>query len=82
MSIAEIVNLAQAILVVGAVIVMMTRLGAKDHALTTTISTVEKLSRIVTNLAEVVARIDARSDHAESDIQEIKRRLERLEHGG
>jgi tRNA C32,U32 (ribose-2'-O)-methylase TrmJ len=82
MSIAEIVNLAQAILVVGAVIVMMTRLGAKDHALTTTISTVEKLSRIVTNLAEVVARIDARSDHAESDIQEIKRRLERLERGG
>jgi len=81
MSIAEIVNLAQAILVVGAVIVMMTRLGAKDHALTTTISTVEKLSRIVTNLAEVVARIDARSDHAESDIQEIKRRLERLERG-
>jgi len=82
MSIAEIVNLAQAILVVGAVIVMMSKLGAKDHALTTTISTVEKLSRIVTNLAEVVARIDARSDHAESDIQEIKRRLERLERGG
>ena len=81
MSIAEIVNLAQAILVVGAVIVMMSKLGAKDHALTTTISTVEKLSRIVTNLAEVVARIDARSDHAESDIQEIKRRLERLERG-
>lgn len=82
MSIAEIVNLAQAILVVGAVVVMMSKLGAKDHALTTTISTVEKLSRIVTNLAEVVARIDARSDHAESDIQEIKRRLERLERGG
>lgn len=82
MSIAEIVNLAQAILVVGAVIVMMSKLGAKDHALTTTISTVEKLSRIVTNLAEVVARIDARSDHAENDIQEIKRRLERLERGG
>jgi len=81
MSIAEIVNLAQAILVVGAVIVMMSKLGAKDHALTTTISTVEKLSRIVTNLAEVVARIDARSDHAENDIQEIKRRLERLERG-
>jgi len=82
MTMPEIVNLAQAILVVGAVIVMMSKLGAKDHALTTTISTVEKLSRIVTNLAEVVARIDARSDHAESDIQEIKRRLERLERGG
>jgi len=82
MTMPEIVNLAQAILVVGAVIVMMTRLGAKDQALTTTISTVEKLSRIVTNLAEVVARIDARHDHAESDIQEIKRRLERLERGG
>jgi len=81
MTMPEIVNLAQAILVVGAVIVMMSKLGAKDHALTTTISTVEKLSRIVTNLAEVVARIDARSDHAESDIQEIKRRLERLERG-
>lgn len=79
MTVGEIVNLAQAILVVGAVVVMVARLGGKEQALTTTVQTVEKLSRIVTNLAEVVARIDVRVDHEEEAIAEIKRRLERLE---
>lgn len=79
MTVGEVVNLAQAILVVGAVVVMVARLGGKEQALTTTVQTVEKLSRIVTNLAEVVARIDVRVDHEEEAIAEIKRRLERLE---
>lgn len=75
----EVMQVVQTIAIIGGLIVMVAKLGGREQMLKDATANIRELREIVTSLATTVTQLATRHEATERALDEIRRRLERLE---
>ncbi len=75
----EAMQALQTIAIVGGIVIMVAKLGGREQLLRDSAANIKELRETVTQLAATVTQLATNHEHTARSLDEIRRRLERLE---
>lgn len=75
----EAMQIAQTVAIVSGIVILVAKLGGREQMLRDSTENIRELRDIVTRLAHTVTTLATKGDAVEKSLEEIRRRIERLE---
>ncbi len=75
----EAMQILQTVAIIGGIVIMVAKIGGREQLLRDSAENIRELRETVTDLAATVTQLATNHEHTARALDEIRRRLERLE---